>query len=269
MIVLKWIAVVVVGGYGAVVAALYLEQRRILFPMPPPSIHPTPAAAGLPEALEVAVDTADGERVLLWHVAPRGHQPVVIYFPGNGEIIPWRAARHRRITADGNGLVALSYRGYMGSTGHPSEHGLLSDAEAALQFATTRYPSSPVVLWGHSLGTGVAVRLAARHPVARLILEAPYASAVDVAALRFPVVPVRWLMLDPFHSDRFIGAVRAPLLIMHGKRDGVIPFTEGERLFALANEPKRFVAFADGGHMDLDSFGATDKALQFIAGTVE
>lgn len=268
MIVLKWIAIAVVGVYAALVAVLFLAQRQMLFPAPS-AAHPTPAAAGWPEAQEVTVDTVDGERVILWHVAPRGDKPVVIYFPGNGEIIPWRAARHRHTTAGGNGLVALSYRGYMGSTGHPTEDGLLHDAEAALQFATTHYPSSPVVLWGHSLGTGVAVKLAARHPVAKLILEAPYTSAVDVAAARFPIVPVRWLMLDQFHSDRLIAAVKAPLLIMHGMLDDVIPFDEGKRLFALANEPKRLLVFSDGGHIDLDDFGATRAALQFIAGTLE
>lgn len=256
-------AVAVVGGYAAVVAALCVEQRHIMF-APPPG-HPSPAEAGWPEAQEVAVDTADGERVLLWQVAPRGDKPVVLYFHGIGEIIPWRAARHRHITADGTGVVALSYRGYMGSSGHPTEDGLQRDAEAALQFARARYPSSPVVLWGHSLGTGVAVELAARHPVAKVILESPYSSAADVAARHYPLIPVRWLMLDQFHSDRVIGDVKAPLLIMHGGLDDVAPIAMGQRLFALAHEPKRFLAFPRGGHVDLDDFGATEAALAFIA----
>lgn len=269
MTVLKWIVMLAIGGYVAVVSFLYLAQRRFVF-VPPQSAHPTPAAAGWPEAEEAVIETADGERVIVWQAPPHGGKPVVIYFHGNGEIVASRAAgRHRELTADGTGLVALSYRGYMGSTGSPSEEGLLRDAEAAWRFATSRYPASPVVLWGHSLGSGVAVALAARHPVARVILEAPFSSTVDVAALRFPFVPVRWLMLDQFRSDQRIGAVKAPLLIMHGEQDWVIPICLGERLFRLAHEPKRFVRFPGGNHVDLDRFGAVAVAKGFIAESMQ
>jgi uncharacterized protein len=264
MSVLKWIVMLAVGGYVAVISALYLAQRRFLF-VPPQSVHPTPAGAGWPEAEEDVIDTSDGERVIVWQAPPRGDKPVVIYFHGNGEIVASRAPRHREVTADGTGLVALSYRGYMGSTGNPTEEGVLRDAEAAWQFATSRWPSNPVVLWGHSLGTGVAVGLAARHKVAKVILEAPFSSTVDVAALRFPFAPVRWLMLDQFRSDQRIDAVHAPLLIMHGESDWVIPIGLGERLFKLAHEPKRFVRFPGGNHDDLDRFGAVAVAQRFIA----
>jgi uncharacterized protein len=263
MTILKWIAVLVVCGYFAVVAVLYLAQRRFLFH--PQSAHPTPAAAGLPMAEEAAIDTADGERVIIWQIPPRGEKPLVIYFHGNAEIVASRAERHRQLTADGTGLVALSYRGYMGSTGSPTEKGLLRDAEAAHRFATSRYPSSPIVLWGHSLGSGVAVALASRHSVAKVILEAPFSSTADVAAAIFPFVPVRWLMHDQFRSDQRVDAVRAPLLIMHGGRDGVVPIRFGERLFTLAHEPKRFVRFPDGGHDDLDWYGASAEVQRFIA----
>lgn len=261
---LRWIALLAVGGYVAFVAVLYLVQRRFVF-VPPASALPSPATAGWPEAEEAVIDTADGERVIVWHAAPRGGKPVVIYFHGNGEIIASRVPRHRQIAADGAGVIALSYRGYMGSTGNPTEDGLLHDAEAAYRFAASRYPSSPVVLWGHSLGSGVAVALAARHQVAKVILEAPFSSTVDVAALRFPIVPVRWLMHDQFRSDQRIEAVRAPLLIMHGDQDGVIPIRLGERLFKLAHEPKRFVRFPGGNHVDLDRHGAIAVAQRFMA----
>jgi uncharacterized protein len=220
-------------------------------------------------AEEAVIDTADGERVIIWHVPPRDEKPLVIYFHGNAEIVASRADRHRELTAHGIGLVALSYRGYMGSSGSPTEKGLLQDAEAAYGFATSRYPSNPVVLWGHSLGSGVAVALASRHAVAKLILEAPFSSAVDVAAAIFPLVPVRWLMHDQFRSDQRIGAVQAPLLIMHGARDWVVPIGLGERLLMLAHEPKRFVRFPEGGHDDLDRWGASAEARRFIEETVQ
>ena len=112
------------------------------------------------------------------------------------------------------------------------------------------------MLWGDSLGTGVAVALAATHKVGGVVLEAPFTSAADVGAAAYWFLPVRLLMKDPFHSDARIGEVTAPLLILHGARDAVVPIELGERLFALANEPKRFVRFADGGHVNLDQFGA-------------
>ena len=267
MLILRWVVMLAGGGYVAFVVFLYLGQRQFLFH--PQLAHPSPVAAGLPEAQEVVVDTADGERVIVWLVPPRGEKPVVIYFHGNAEIVAWRAERHRELTAGGIGLVALSYRGYMGSTGSPTEEGLLYDAEAAYQFATSRYPSNPIVLWGHSLGSGVAVALASRHSVAKVILEAPFSSTADVAAGMFPFVPVRWLMHDQFRSDQRIDAVRAPLLVMHGAGDWVVPIRLGERLFKLAHQPKRFVRFPDGGHDDLDRYGAVAVARRFIEEPVQ
>jgi fermentation-respiration switch protein FrsA (DUF1100 family) len=172
--------------------------------------------------------------------------------------------RFRALVADGTGLVALSYRGYAGSSGHPSEQGLLLDAAAAYAFAVERYSAERIVAWGFSLGSGVAVALAGERPVQKLILEAPYASTVDVAAAMLRIVPVRWLMTDQFRSDQRIARVTAPLLVMHGERDPAIPITQAERLFELAHPPKRFVRFPAGGHDNLDDYGAAATALEFI-----
>ena len=120
------------------------------------------------------------------------------------------------------------------------------------------------MVWGFSLGTGVAVALASEQPIGKLILEAPYTSTVDVASSMLRVVPVSLLMRDPFHSDQRIARVKAPLLIMHGENDPAIPIRFGERLFGMANEPKRFVRFPGGGHDNLDDFGAIETARQFI-----
>jgi hypothetical protein len=263
MAILKGLLIFGACGYVVLVGVLVVAQRTMLYH--PIATHLQPAEASLAEAQEVVLDTSDGEKVIAWHVAPRGNMPVVIYFHGNAEIVAWRVERHRALIQNGTGLIALSYRGYAGSTGTPTEDGLHRDADAAYAFAVARYAPERIVLWGHSLGTGVAVRLAAEKPVGRVILEAPYTSTVDVAAAKFPFVPVRWLMLDQFHSDERIGAVRAPLLIMHGAHDDVIPIAFGERLFGLANEPKRFIRYDKGGHVDLDDFGAGDAARAFIA----
>ncbi len=260
---LKWLVVVAAVGYLGGLVTAFLMQRTILFPIPQ-TIRTAPDAAGFPEAEEHILTTADGERVIVWHVpAKPGHQ-VVIYFPGNGDFLAGLVGRFRGVTSDGTGLVALSYRGYAGSSGAPSERGLLWDAAATYAFTAARYGADRIVLWGFSLGSGVAIALASEQPVGKLILEAPYTSIADIAAAAFTVLPVRWLLRDQFHSDERVARVTAPLLIMHGGRDSTISIAFGERLFALAHEPKQFVRFLEGGHNDLDNYGATETARHFI-----
>ena len=265
MTVLKWLIVLVLVGYLGGVTVLYFRQRNFLFPVPLTG-RTSPEAAGFPQAEEHILDTDDGEKVIVWHVLAKPGHPVVLFFPGNGDFLAGCVGRFRGITSDGTGLVALSYRGYAGSTGQPSEQGLLLDAAAAYAFATARYETDQIVAWGFSLGTGVAVALAADHPVGRLILEAPYTSTADVASAIWlsRAVPVRRLMRDQFRSDERIARVTAPLLIMHGSRDHAIPIALGERMFALAHEPKQFVRFDGGGHENLDDYGALEVVRRFI-----
>ena len=165
MIALKFSAVVAVCLYLSMAAILYFTQRSMMYF--PDSVHTSPAQAGLSEAQEVELKAADGEYSLAWHVAPRQDRPVILYFHGNGGALRYRVERFRTLIRDGVGLVALEYRGYGGNTGTPTEAGLIADAEAAYAFAAARYPAKQIVLWGESLGTGVAVALAARKPVGR------------------------------------------------------------------------------------------------------
>lgn len=266
VLVLKWLLIIVAIGYLGVLALLFVKQRGMLFPIPTRE-RTSPQAAGFPEAEEHVLTAEDGEKVIVWHVPAKPGRPVILYFHGNGDYLAGRVSRLRAMTSDGIGLVALSYRGYAGSSGSPSEHGILLDAAAAYAFTTARYAAERIVVWGFSLGTGVAVALASEHPVGKLILEAPYTSTADIAGSALPYVPVRWLMRDQFRSDERIAQVRVPLLVMHGTDDPVIPIVFGERLFALANEPKRLVRFAGGGHDNLDDFGAMDTARQFVGGS--
>jgi fermentation-respiration switch protein FrsA (DUF1100 family) len=264
MTVLKWSLIVGAACYFGFVTLLYFAQRSILYPIPE-KVRTSPAAAGFPEAEEHVLSTSDGEKIVVWHVPAREGKPVIIFFHGNGDILAWRAPWFAELIADGTGLVAVSFRGYAGSSGSPSEAGLLQDAEAAHAFAAQRYAPERIVSWGFSLGTGPAIALAARHRIAALILEAPYTSIADIAAAAFPFAPVRWFVRDPFHADQWIADVTAPVLIMHGGRDVTIPIRFGEKLYAFAREPKQMVRFPEAAHNDLDSFGTTDVARAFLA----
>src|ERR1043166_9008834 len=260
----KWLIITLLVGYGAIAALAYFAQRSLMYF--PERTRTAPAAAGFPQAEEVELTTSDGERVIAWHVPPRGDKPVVLYFHGNGGALKWRAGRVARIGAGGAWLLALSYRGYGGSTGRPSEAGLLRDAEAAYAFATARYPAERLALYGESLGTGVAVALAAEHKVGKVILEAPFTSAVEIGAAAYPFLPVRLLMHDQFRSDERIAKVTAPVLVLHGARDTIVPISHGERLYALIAAPQKFVRFAEGYHGDLDQYGAQAAVHELLRG---
>lgn len=263
MTVFAWLLCVIALGYTGLLALMYVFQRRLMYF--PDRARVPPAQAGLPQAQEVTFKSGDGETLIAWFAPPREDKPVVIYFQGNAEGLPARANRFQWLTGDGTGLLALCYRGYGGSTGRPSEQGLIRDAEAAYDFVRARCPATRIVLFGESLGTGVAVALAATHEVAAIILDAPYTSIADVAASIYPFVPVRLTLRDTFHSDRRIGNVRAPLLVLHGAQDRVVPILFGEKLFALAHEPKQFVHFPEGGHVNLDDYGAPAAIKAFLA----
>jgi len=257
----KWTFILLAAGYTVLGAALFFAQRAMLYF--PDRERTTPAAAGFPQAQEITLDTADGEHVIAWHVPPRDGKPVILYFHGNGGALPVRVDRFRKIIDAGVGLVALSYRGYGGSTGSPSEAGLIADARAAYAYADARYRNR-IALWGESLGTGVAVALAAEKPVTHVILDSSYSSTVDVAADLYWYFPVRLLMKDQFRSDERIRHVTAPLLMLHGEADNIIPIRYAERLFALAPGEKRMVRYPHGYHVGLDQFGATQEALRFL-----
>jgi uncharacterized protein len=264
MIVLKWIIVAVVVGYGGLLALMYVFQRALLY-FPNPA-HTLPAQAGFPQAEEVTFQSDDGETLLAWYAPAREGKPLVLYFQGNAEGLGARVGRFTWLTADGTGLLALCYRGYGGSTGKPTEDGLIRDVRAAYDFARARSPAKRIVLFGESLGTAVAIALATEREIGALILDAPFTSTVDVAAAAYPFAPVRWLMKDTFHSDERIGRVSAPLLVLHGERDSIVPIHYSEKLFALAREPKRMVRFPQGGHVNLDDYGAAKVIKEFLAG---
>lgn len=248
--------------YAGLVLVLFLAQRTLMYPAE--TRRTAPAAAGLPEAEEITLATADGERIVAWHVPPRGENPIILYLHGNGGALRHRVPRFSALVRDGFGLVAVSFRGYGGSTGSPSEAGLIADADAGHAFAAERYGAGRIAAFGESLGTGVAVALAATRPVGRLILQAPYTSTADVARIAYPFAPIGLLMKDQFRSDLRAPAVTAPVLILHGTKDSVIPIGFGEALFAAFRSDKRLVRLPGGDHEDLDDFGALDAVRAFL-----
>jgi uncharacterized protein len=250
MTVLKWSLASFVAIYVLAICGLAIFQRRLQYF--PDRRLVDPAQAGLSGVEDLRLTTDDGETLVAWYVPAKDGHPLILYFHGNGGALVDRIPRFRALTASGYGLLAIAYRGYGGSTGSPTQKGLMEDGETAYLEARARgYDGDRIVLMGESLGTGVAIALAATREAAALVLDSPYSSAVEVAAAHYAVFPVNWLMLDRFRSDLAIGEVRIPILVVHGDEDDVIPINLARRLFELANEPKTFMLVSGGKHLVL------------------
>jgi uncharacterized protein len=250
--------------YLVAMEGMYFLQRQFqYFPL---RADPRPAEVGLDGVQVERLATPDGETVVLWYAPARLGQPTILFFHGNGGDIAGRADRFAHYHAQGYGVAFLSYRGYGGSTGTISEAGFITDALTAYDWLIVqRIPPARIAVVGESLGTGVAVQLAAQRPVGAIILEAPYTAAVDVAAQVYPWLPVRWLMKDQFRSTDFIARITAPLLVLHGTRDPVIPYAMGQALFAAANEPKQFYELVGAGHDALYQPATWARGTAFLA----
>ncbi|MGE0828408.1 MAG: alpha/beta hydrolase [Hyphomonadaceae bacterium] len=244
---------------GASVAGIFFKQRSMMY-------FPSTELVAAPADIEdIRLHTRDGETLVAWRRAAQEGQPTFLFFDGNSGRPNAESARWEAITARGGGFLAVYYRGYSGSTGHPTEAGLHEDARAGYDWLIAHgVRPTDIVIYGVSLGSGVAVKLAAERPARALILEAPFSAAVDVAQEEFPYLPASLLMLDQFRSRDIIGNVRMPVFIAHGDADETIPFEQGQRLFALAHEPKQFVRFPGVGHNGLVRAGVYDAVWAFL-----
>jgi fermentation-respiration switch protein FrsA (DUF1100 family) len=249
--------------YGVLVGSLYVFQRHLLYL--PGGGRPVLGDLAALGVREVTVPTADGLSLLAWYVPPRDARPVIAYFHGNGGHIGYRAERLRRFARYGYGVLMLEYRGYGGNQGTPNEAGLLTDGAGALDFLIGGgVPSARVALYGESLGSGVAVPLAAQREVAGLILEAPFTSVAEVAQYHYSFMPAAAMVWDRFDSLSWISKVRAPMLILHGEHDRIVPIRFGRALFNAAPEPKEFWSAREAGHETLAQFGAFEAVLSFL-----
>lgn len=247
----------------AAATTLFAFQRSLMYF--PGNRDPLPQTVGLQGVTRTTLATPDGETLVLWYAAPDGDRPVILFLHGNAGEIAHRANRFAFYQAQGYGVAFLSWRGYGGSTGNPSEAGLITDAQTAYDHlrALGHAPDS-IVLVGESLGTGPAVQIAATNPVAALVLEAPFPSTIDVARVHYPWLPARFVPQDQYRSADHIGQVTAPVLVLHGENDSVIPFQLGMQLFQAANQPKTFTSLGPVGHAAISTPTTWEHEVRFI-----
>jgi len=239
------------SAYAALCGLVYAKQTSLLL-FPTREVRLTPADIGLKYS-ELALPTQDGETLHGWAVEPPEPEgPMwVLHCHGNGANIAARLGTLHMLAGCGVGVVFFDYRGYGKSTGAArQEADLLADAEAAYRYLADRgIPPDRIVIFGESLGGGVASALAERHPPRGLILQSTFTSVVDRASQLYPYLPVRWLSRFRLDTLGRIGKLACPKLILHSPGDEVIPYAHGRKLFEAAGEPKRFVELS-GGHND-------------------
>jgi len=247
MLLLRGVLLVAVAAYVGAAAYMYLQQRS--FQYLPARAGTPPQALGLTGVTEERVRTPDGETIVMWYAPAPPGAPTVLFYHGNAGEISERHERFAYLQSQGLGVLFVSYRGYGASTGSISEQGIITDALTAYDFLRGKgVAPDQIMLLGESLGTGVAIQVAAQKPVAAVALEAPYTATVDIASEIYWWLPVHLLMKDQFRSRDYIAKVTAPLLIQHGDADHIVPFAQGQALFAMANEPKQMVVIPGGTH---------------------
>ena len=246
--------------YLVLAALLFLAQRKLMFrPDRTASVPP------LPDVQVVTVRTEDGLDLPAWYLPAMSAAPTVLYLHGNAGNIGGRADRLRAFAARGWGVMMPEYRGFGTAPGSPSEAGLVRDVAAAYRWLRARVDAGHIIIWGESLGTGLATRLAAGQGCAAVVLEAPYTSLLDIARQQYWFVPVRLLLRDRFDSLRHAPMIVAPVLVLHGGKDDIVPPAMGQAIFGAILAPKQFFLAPGAGQMEVLDHGGAAALTDFVS----
>lgn len=249
--------------YVMLLIVLFFAQRTLIY-------HPDKSTPAPIKGVEVVkVKTEDGLSLNGWYIGgsdPKGK--TILLFHGNGGHYGYRMGKALEFTGNGYNVLLAEYRGYGGNEGSPSEEGLYTDARAYLKYLNEekKIPFEDIILYGESLGTGVAIQMATEYKVSSLVLETPYSSLYDLAQQKYFFVPVDLLLKDRFMGSEKIGKVSCPILFLHGDKDAVIPLAFSKKLYDKAPEPKTFIEFPEGTHHNLYQLGASRAILDFLSG---
>ncbi len=258
-------ALVLVLGYLAMVGALYFLQRKLMYH--PDFTRPMPAELGLEGVAPVTYESGDGLDLFAWWLPPGSPgAPVILYFHGNAGTLADREDKVRHFKAMGWGALMTTYRYNAGVGGDPTEDALLADAGRAVSWLEAQgIPKSRVVLFGESLGSGIAISLAADGVGAAVVVEGGYDAVMAVAQRKYWFAPVAWLMKDKFDSRPKARKSNKPILIVHGEQDPIIPLSHARALYAASNEPKELLVLPGREHVGLYDHGMKPAVERFIS----
>ena len=248
---------------------LFAAQRYLVFPAYMADLTlgklQTPADYGLADFTEVHFTAEDGVPIMGWSHPSEKSMPDILYLHGNAMHIAGRAQRYQAFAEAGYGVLALSWRGYGKSGGEPSEEGFYHDARAAITWLKHAFAAPKIIIYGESIGSGVAVEMAKEQPVFGIVLQSAYTSVADVAAQTYWFLPgIHYLVRDPLDSLSKIAEIRSPILIIHGERDDLIPIAHGKQLAAAATSRTQFIAIPNAGHVDIPDQLVIKAMLDFF-----
>lgn len=246
------IGAVFVVGILCVLAAIWTMQRRLMY-FPAAGV-PAPAEIGLAGVEPITFGTTDGLQLNGWFFATPSPRATILVFNGNAGNRAHRGSLAQAFRRHGFQVLLFDYRGYGENPGLPTEAGLAEDSLAARRYLASRpdVDASRIVYFGESLGAAVAVRLAAEHPPAALVLRSPFTSMADVGQHHYPILPVRLLLRDRFDAIDQIRRIRVPLLVIAGGQDRIVPTEQSRRLYEAAGEPKTMVVIPGADHNDAE-----------------
>jgi len=242
---------------------LYIFQRRIVFNK---SGHPgTPQDYNLTKTEEIYIKTEDNLDLLSWYHKGDNSLPLLVYFHGNSFHIGDRAYRIEKYIERNWSVLLVSWRGFGGNKGNPTEENLYKDAEGVLKWIkdNTEFKFKDLVIYGESLGSGAAVEIGTKYKFLSIVLEAPFTSISDIAKKRYKIFPTKYLVKDKFDNFSKIDKIISPLLIISGKKDEIVPHEHSIKLFDKAKVIKKSVFIDEAIHNNLYDFGIEKDVIGF------
>lgn len=252
--------VIIFACYLTIVMLFYLFQRKLLYM--PTSLKTLSALFEKDQVKTIQLTTEDGLILEALYQPAVVNRPTLLVFSGNASYLGQLTTTQASLLGRGYGLLQVTYRGYSGNPGKPTETGLYQDARAAMHYLlNNNITPEHIIIFGESLGAAVAVQLATEMPARALILQAPFDNLTNIARYHYPYLPSQWLLCDKFDSHLKIKHVNAPVLIVHGEQDAVVPIRYGRALFAAAVEPKEMLTFDHVGHNDIQDYSNEFEAF--------
>jgi len=248
--------VVILLGY-----VCFFQEKLIFFPEKVNTDYKYPFQQPFEEVYLTTPDGASLHALYFRSPQPKG---IILYFHGNaGSLRTWGYLAEDLIPF-GYDVLMPDYRGFGKSTGTLSQQALYQDAQLHYNYLKNYYPENKITIYGRSVGTGVATKLASTNNPRMLVLETPFYNFADVAKTHYSFLPVSLLLRYTFRSDKFLPQVKSPIYIFHGTADEIVPFSSGLKLASLLNKPDHFIVIDGGGHNNLGSFTTYQQALQRI-----
>ena len=241
------IILILILGYFIFLVLTYIFQRNLLYH---PKVNNYSGESLLINVEKIKIKTSDGINLISWYYKKNLNSKTLLFLHGNAGSLENRINKLNHFANLKLNFLIVAWRGFSGNEGQPTEKGLYEDARSAINWLNSKgVMEKDIIIYGESLGTGVAVEVAQNRNFSGIILEAPFSSMIEAGKDKYPILPVKLLLKDKYESSNKIKNIKTPILIMHGKVDNIVPFKMGKKMYELANQPKYFYFSEYDNHM--------------------